>query len=116
MLNKMQIVVVPIAVVCLLQCGCLLNHSNHVVLRQGEPLRGLSFQSEETRDIFEQAVDQAKNDDSRKSRASFGVPFLIGLERSRTLGDSAVRNDIGNLFDIDQDGFISDYEASLRSQ
>lgn len=108
--------IASLGLLCFLQCGCLLNHSNHVVLRQDEPLRGMTFQSENARIVFEKAVKQSLDDDSDQSHASFGVPFIVGMERSETVADNAMRNDVGVLFDVNQDGHISDYEASLRSQ
>ena len=99
---------------CAVHCGCLLNHSNHVVLRQNEPLNSLTFQSDHARNVFESRVEQSLEDDSRKSSASFGVPFLVGLERSTTIAENAIRNDLAALFDINGDQHISDYEASLR--
>lgn len=116
MLRIKQAVIAGAGLLVLFQAGCLLNHSNHIVLRQDEPLRALTFQSESSRKVFEEAVDCALDEDSLQSHASFGIPFIIGLSKSKTLSSTAIRNDVGALFDINQDGVISDYEVSLRSQ
>ena len=96
------------------QNGCLLNHSQHTILRHDEPLRPVTFESESARSTFEKCVSSECKDDCRKASASFAIPFLVGLERSQTISETAIRNDVGAKFDINGDGHISDYEASLQ--
>lgn len=96
------------------QTGCLLMHSNHTVLRQYEPLRQPTFESEETRNAFEQYVSSEFENESNISSASFAVPFIVSLSRSKTVSENAIRNDIAARFDINRDNHISDYEASLH--
>ena len=98
----------------ILQTGCLLSHSHHTVIRQDEPLRPMTFASESARNAYEACVDAECNSDANNSRGSLAIPFLIGLERSRTTSESAIRNDVSTKFDINGDDHISDYEAGLR--
>lgn len=104
------------AILLLPQTGCLLNHSNHTVVRQQEPLRGITFETENARKVFEASTDAAMDNDSNKSHASFGVPFLVGLEKSKSVAPNAIRNDVATRFDINGDGHISEYEAGLQSK
>ncbi len=103
-----------LALLCLTQVGCLLNHSNHTVVRQEEPLRGVTFETENARQVFEATAEAALEDDSNQSHASFGVPFIVGLEKSKSIAPNAIRNDVATRFDINGDGHISEYEATLR--
>jgi len=103
------------ALICLPQLGCLLNHSNHTVVRQQEPLRSVTFETEHARQVFEASADEALEDDANESHASFGVPFLVGFEKSKTVAPNAIRNDVATKFDINGDGHISEYEASLQT-
>jgi hypothetical protein len=105
---------IVIALSCMIQTGCLLSHSNHVVLRQDEPLQQLTFESEQARNIYEAKVENSLNDESNTSQASFGIPFIVGLEQSKKVSESGVRNDVATQFDISGDRHISDYEASLK--
>lgn len=114
MLKNKLILTSALSLLILFQSGCLLNYSNDVVLRQDEPLRGLSFESEYAMHVFDQSVRRAQKTDSRKSTSSFNVPFIVGLSGSKTLSETAVRNDMGTLFDINQDGHITEYEVSLQ--
>ena len=113
--NK-QLFIVLICSLCAINCGCLINHSNHVVLRQNEALRPLAFESPTARQNFESAVEYALDNEADRSRASFAVPFLFGLERSTKVAKNAIRNDLAALMDINRDGYISDYEISVRSK
>lgn len=103
-----------VAMLCVANTGCLLNHSNHTVVRQQEPLRSVTFETEQARQVFEASAEAALEDDSNESRASFGVPFLVGFEKSKTIAPNAIRNDVATKFDINNDGHISEYEASLQ--
>lgn len=94
--------------------GCLVNHSHHQVIRKSEPLQHVTFQSEETRNAFEQCVQDAIDNDSNYAHSSFGVPFLLGLQRTQKTAENAVRNDTIAKFDVNGDLYISDYEISLR--
>ena len=96
------------------QTGCLLVHSNHTVLRQNEPLHQTTFESEETRNAFEQHVNSECENESNTSSASFAIPFIVSLSRSKTVSENAIRNDIMAKFDINRDNHICDYEASLH--
>ena len=98
----------------LFQTGCLLVHSNHTVLRQNEPLHQPTFESEETRNAFEQYVNSEFENESNISSASFAIPFIVSLSRSKTVSENAIRNDIAARFDINRDNHISDHEASLH--
>ena len=112
MFQRTMIVVVSVCV--LMMSGCLVNHSNHRVVRQSEALQPFSFQSETARENFESQVEHAVERGANDSHSSFAIPFLVGLERSRKLSDAAVRNDVGNRLDTNGDGVISDYETSVR--
>ena len=111
-----RVLTIAIALLCCIQTGCLLSHSNHVVLRQDEPLQQLTFESETARNAYEASVQQSLNDESNTSHASFGIPFIVGLQQSKKLSDSATRNDVATQFDISGDSHISDYEASLKKR
>ena len=99
---------------CLMQCGCLISHSNHQVVRQGEPLRQLTFESESARSAFEATAEHALDHDANESSAAFGIPFLIGLQHSRQTAPNAIRNDVATRLDLNGDQHISEYEASLH--
>jgi hypothetical protein len=60
--NKL-ILTSALSLLILFQSGCLLNYSNDVVLRQDEPLRGLSFESEYAMHVFDQSVRRAQKTD-----------------------------------------------------
>ena len=107
---------IAIGLSCCIQTGCLLSHSNHVVLRQEEPLQQLTFESEKARNTYESNVQKALNDESNTSHASFGIPFIVGLQQSKKLSESATRNDVATHFDLNGDRLISDYEASLKKR
>lgn len=98
---------------CATQSGCLLNHTHHTVIRQGEPLRQITFESENARSIFEASAECALADDSDESSSSFGIPFILGLSKSQKTSRTAIRNDVATRFDINGDKHISDYEVSL---
>jgi len=91
----------------------LLNHSNHVVLRQGEALQPMAFESDEAREIYENFVCGWQDNDNNQTKSSFGIPFIIGTQRSRKLAENAVRNDASIRFDRNLDGIISDQEAAV---
>ncbi|MEM7785562.1 MAG: hypothetical protein AAF623_19600 [Planctomycetota bacterium] len=111
-----RILATTFCLIAMFQTGCLLNHSNHTVVRQNEPLRRITFESEQSRAVFEQSVSQALKDRSNRSSASFSIPFLVGLEKTKSIATNAIRNDVMAMFDIDGDAHISDYEASLQNQ
>ncbi len=103
----------PLMALVLVCCsGCLLNHSHHVVLRQDEPLYAAYFESEDGRHIYENFVRNQISNKSKQSESSFGIPFIIGAERSYRLAENAIRNDAAIRFDQNSDGLISDVEAS----
>ena len=110
------IILFAFSCICLLNCGCLINHSHHTVLRQDEPLQSMTFESEYARSAFEQWVERANDDDSNRSSSSFAVPFIVGLKRSKSVSNNAVRNDVAALLDVNRDHHISDYEVSLRDE
>ena len=113
-MRKLTVAVVTIGSCILLsQTGCLLSHSDHVVVRQAEPLRPVSFESEQTKIAYETYIESALQNDANKSSSSFGIPFIVGLERSKTVAPNAIRNDVAVRTDINKDGLISDYEMSL---
>jgi hypothetical protein len=93
--------------------GCLLTHSTHTVIREDEPLQAITYESEQTRNRFEGYVQNRLNDDRNHSHSAFAVPFLIGLERSRKTSENGIRNDALVRFDLNGDGYISDYEISF---
>ncbi len=93
--------------------GCLLNYSHHSVVRQDEVLQPLTFESEQAKLSFEERVDAAMDSDRTQSERSFGIPFLIGVNRSSDLSEAAIRNDTATRLDVNGDRFISEYEASL---
>ena len=95
--------------------GCLMNVSKLEVLRQDEPVRALTFESEHARNVFESHVSHAQDDDGFESNVSFGIPFIIGVETTEVVSPSAIRNDVATRFDLNSDNHISDYEASLRA-
>lgn len=97
------------AAICCTSTGCLLSHSNRVVLRQTESLQPVTFESDESKSIYESAVSSAVA--SGKSEASLAIPFLVGLERTRTVAENAVRNDVAKQFDMNGDLYITDAEA-----
>ena len=103
-----------LALFCVCQTGCLLNHTNHMVLRQDEAVKPLTFESEATRNSFEARVTQANEDNDDQSSASFGVPFIIGLEMTKKVSSSGIRNDLATQIDINGDSHISNYEISLN--
>ena len=92
--------------------GCLLNHSHHVVVRQDEPLYASYFESDHGREVYEGYVRNQIQNNSKNSRSSFGIPFIISAERSHRIAENAVRNDAAIRFDRNSDGLISDEEAS----
>jgi hypothetical protein len=98
-------------ILAILTTGCLLNHSNHMVIRQGEPLAPIGFESEFSKKSFESYVKSKLTDDANKSSSSFGIPFLVGFEKSKTMSESAIRNDALARFDTDKNGVINDYEV-----
>jgi len=98
----------------LMMSGCLLSHSNHSVVRQAEPLQPFSFQSQQARQRYESQVEHSIEQGLDDSHSSLAVPFLLGLERSRKLSQSAVRNDVAVRLDVNGDGVISDQETSVR--
>ena len=61
MLKNNLILTSALSLLILLQSGCLLNYSNDVVLRQDEPLRGLSFESEYAMHVFDQSAYSRSN-------------------------------------------------------
>ena len=99
---------------CVCQTGCLLNHTNHRVLRQDEAVKQLTFESEPTRNSFEAWVTEAIDNNSDKSSASFGIPFIVGLEASQRVSTAGIRNDVATQIDINGDSHISNYEISLK--
>ena len=103
-----------LAIFAIIQTGCLLTHSHHTVVRQGEPLRPLTFESAEARETFEAVAEDSAENNSDESRSSFGIPFIVGLEKSSKTSSTAIRNDVATRFDINSDQHISDYEASLQ--
>ena len=105
-----------VSLVCLssfTQCGCLLSHSHHKVVRQGEPLHAVTFESENARSAFEACAQSALSDETNESRSSFGIPFIVGLQRSRKVAPNAIRNDVATRLDLNGDRHITDDEASL---
>lgn len=94
--------------------GCLLTHTTHTVIRESEPLQPVTFQSEATRNTFENFVQDALNNDSNQSQSAFAIPFLLGLQKSSKTSENAVRNDAIARFDVNGDRYISDYEISLN--
>ncbi len=94
--------------------GCLLSHSNHSIVRQTEPLKQVVFETERARATFESQVERRL--ESNKSSASFGIPFIVGLEKTVTTAENAIRNDVATLLDINGDRVISEYETSLQRQ
>ncbi len=97
--------------------GCLFNHSNHTVIRQNEALRPVQFQTSAAHSAFESYVQARINDEGNETRQALMVPFIVALERSQEVSESAIRNDAIARFDLNQDGFVSDIEvAGLESQ
>ncbi len=108
-----KIGLISLPIICLvLVSGCLLNHSHETIIRQGEPLYPVTFETEEAHASFEAYVDEAEDNDDNFANSSFGIPLLIGLSRSKKTSVNAIRNDATIEFDINGDGMISDYEAS----
>lgn len=117
MLRSLLMLICAFLVVCVTQCGCLLSHSHHSVVRQSEPLQQVAFQSQQAKIAFEHHVKRELENDNNRSSSSLAVPFLLGLEKSQRLSETAVRNDAAVFFDANADGIIDDKEASLpRSQ
>lgn len=87
-----------------------------MVIRQGEPLSPVGFESDFSKKSFESYVDSKLSDDANKSSASFGIPFLVGFEKSKTMSESAIRNDALARFDSDKNGIINDYEVVESEQ
>ncbi|MFK7769507.1 MAG: hypothetical protein AB8B55_20000 [Mariniblastus sp.] len=92
--------------------GCLLSHSNHAIVRQNEPLKQIAFETEKARAYYEAKVSERL--DNSEASASFGIPFIVGLEKSTTTSENAVRNDVATLLDINGDRVVSEYEANLQ--
>jgi hypothetical protein len=84
------------------------------VIRQGEPLTAITFESIEARSTFEDATRSAMNDDANESHSSLGIPFLVGLQCSKTVSPNAIRNDVAIRFDLNGDRHISDHEAAVQ--
>ena len=95
-------------------CGCLFTHTRHTVIRESEPLESVTFESEPTRNAFENHVQDRLNNDSNHSQSAFAIPFLVGLQKSCKTSENAVRNDAIARFDVNGDRYISDYEISLK--
>lgn len=108
------LLVAAFGLICVSQIGCLLSHSNHVVVRQEEALQPVTFESEEARNLFESIVKNAIKEDSELGNASFAIPFIVGLEKSTKLSKSAIRNDVATRVDLNGDRLITEYEVSLR--
>ena len=95
--------------ICCTGTGCLLSHSHRTVLRQTELLQPVTFESDESKSVYESAVSSAMS--SGNSKASLAIPFLVGLERTKSVAENAVRNDVAQQFDMDGDLHITDAEA-----
>lgn len=113
MLRSLFMLICALSVVCVTQCGCLVSHSHHTVVRQGEPLQRIAFQSQQAKIAFEHHVKRELENGNNQSSSSLAVPFLLGLERSRKLSEAAVRNDAAAFYDANTDGVIDDGEVSL---
>lgn len=94
--------------------GCLLSHSNHSVIRQDEPLLQLAFESEKARSVFESHVERRQTED--EAHASLAIPFIVGLEKSVSTSENAIRNDVATMMDINGDRLISEQEVSFNSR
>lgn len=94
--------------------GCLLSHSNHSVIRQDEPLLQLAFESEKARSVFESKVQKRKQED--EAHASFAIPFIVGLKKSVSTSENAIRNDMATMMDINGDRFLSEREVSFETK
>ncbi len=87
-----------------------------MVLRQDEPLRQLTFESESSRNAYESQAQLALDDESNVSRASFGIPFIVGMQQSKKISKAGIRNDVAKQLDINGDDHISNYEISLMKK
>lgn len=108
-----SVLLIGVSFFALMSCGCLLNHSHHTVIRQGEPLYPIAFETDAARTCFEEYVEQARTSSANESHSSLSIPFLLGLQRSKSVSESAIRNDAAVRFDANADGTISDYEANV---
>lgn len=107
------ILICAFSVLSVTQTGCLISHSRHTVVRQGEPLQPVAFQSQQAKIAFEHRVQQKLEAKNNQSSSSLAVPFLLGLENSRRLSETAVRNDTAVFLDANADGIIDDTEVAL---
>ena len=102
-----------VAVVVVVNSGCLVNHSHRTIVRQTEPLYAVSFDSPQSKEVYEDFVDSWMEREEDLSKSSFAIPFLIGTEHSKVTSENAVRNDIALRFDADGDGLITQQEANV---
>jgi len=99
-----------IAILCT-SSGCLfVRHSTRTV-RANERQRLVQFESEETRNIFEGQVGEAKVVKASANPQIVAVPFLLWYSRTDNLSDAAAYNDQVRACDTNGDSFITLHEA-----
>lgn len=112
-MHRLPLIFVVMFSFCLMGLsGCLLTHSNHTVIRQGEPLQPVAFETDKARHDFELHVEREIRESSGGAHSSFAIPFIVGLEKSTKKSENAIRNDTRVRYDTNGDGFISEFEVS----
>jgi hypothetical protein len=90
--------------------GCITLFSKTEVVRGGEALRPVSFETEEAGRVFHDAV---KDGHGYVGGTHLGVPFVTFFRKSKVLSEPAKFNDAVTRCDTNQDGVITLVEARV---
>ena len=96
-----------------LSAGCLCIAEKERVVRANEPRVIVDFESEEGLIAFQSSVISRDTLRSRRQGSSdVLIPFLLNVETSSVLSDTAYYNDQVAMADVNRDGVLSDAEVS----
>ena len=90
--------------------GCITLFSKTEVVRDGEARRPVTFESQQAAETFHTAL---KKQHPSLGGAYVGVPFVTLYSRDRVLSETARFNDAVARCDTDQDGVITEAEATV---
>ena len=98
----------------LLTSGCVVMGQKEIIVREGETVKQVEFESEQAGILFRKT---SKPIISRKDKQneSFVIPFIIAYQTTKTLSENARYNDEINKCDTDGDGYITLTEARIYS-
>jgi hypothetical protein len=98
------------AVVLVFVPGCVTLFSKTEVVREGEARRPVTFESQQAAETFHTAL---KKQHPSLGSAYLGVPFVTLYSRDRVLSETARFNDAVARCDTNQDGVITEVEATV---